>query len=171
MTELPVLKSPRCVLSCITEEDIPVLRQIFDDGLTRKYLSELWTLVETDEGIRQMLSSFNILMKKNEGLIWGARLNGKLIAFVAVMDLSCNPTIIYAMHPVYRFKGYMKECVAIVMDYLQDTGLCRTIQTEVYPDNCISQKILKDVGFIPLMLGGQKYHFMYSFKNSSNSNH
>lgn len=147
MTELPVLKSPRCVLSCITEEDIPVLRQIFDDGLTRKYLSELWTLVETDEGIRQMLSTFNILMKKNEGLIWGVRHNSNLIAFVAFMDLSCNPTVIYAMHPAYRSKGYMKECVAQSVQYILDSGMCSYMQTEVHNNNIASVRLLQSIGF------------------------
>lgn len=147
MTEFPVLQSPCCVLNRITEEDIPVMRQIFDDGLTKKYLSELWTLVETDDGIKQMLSSFKILMKQNEGLIWGVRLNGDLIAFVAFMDLSCNPTVIYAMHPAYRFKGYMKECVALSVQYILDSGMCSYMQTEVHNDNIASVKLLQSIGF------------------------
>ena len=147
MTDLPVLKSPRCVLNRITEEDIPVMRQIFDDELTRMYLSELWTLVETDEGIKQMLSSFNFLMTQNEGLIWGVRLNGNLIGFAAFMDLSCNPTVIYAMHPAYRSKGYMKECVALTVQYVLDCGLCRYVQTEVHNDNVASVGLLQSIGF------------------------
>ena len=147
MTELPVLNSPRCVLNRITEEDIPVMRQIFNDRLTRKYLSELWTLVKTDEGIKQMLSSFNILMKQNEGLIWGVRHNSNLIAFVAFMDLSFNPTVIYAMHPAYRFKGYMKECVALSVQYILDSGMCSYMQTEVHNDNTASVRLLQSIGF------------------------
>lgn len=156
MTELPVLKSPRCVLNRITEEDIPVMRQIFNDRLTRKYLSELWTLVKTDEGIKQMLSSFNTLMKQNEGLIWGVRLNGNPIAFVAFMDLSCNPTVIYAMHPAYRLKGYMKECVALSVQYMLDRGLCSYIQTEVHNDNVVSIKLLQSIGFMALKQDDEK---------------
>ena len=147
MTELPVLKSTRSVLNRITEEDIPVMRQIFDDGLTRKYLSELLTLVETDEGIQQMLSSFKILMRQNEGLIWGVRLNGNLIAFVAFLDLSINPTVIYAMHPAYRSKGYMKECVALSVQYILDSGICSYVQTEVHNTNVASVRLLQSIGF------------------------
>ena len=147
MTELPVLKSSRCMLNCITGNDIPVMRQIFDDEQTRKYLSELWTLVETDEGIEQMLSSFNILMKQNEGFIWGVRHNGNLIAFVAFMDLSFNPTVIYAMHPAYRFKGYMKECVALSVQYVLDSGMCSYMQSEVNNDNVVSVRLLQSIGF------------------------
>lgn len=156
MTEIPVLQSPRCVLNRITEEDIPVMRQIFDDGLTRLYLSELWTLVETDEGIRQMLSSFHILMKQNEGLIWGVRLNGNLIAFVAFMDLSCNPTVVYAMHPKYRSCGYMKECIALSVKYVLGLGLCSYMQTEVHNDNVVSIQLLQSIGFKLLMQDDKK---------------
>ena len=161
MAELPVLKSPRCILNRITEEDTPIMRQIFDDGLTRKYLSELLTLVETDDGIQQMLSSFNILMKQDEGLIWGVRLNGNLIAFVAFMDLSCNPTIIYAMHPPYRFKGYMKECVALSVQYILDSGLCSYMQTEVHNDNVASVRLLQSIGFDVVRKGRLKTYLRF----------
>ena len=147
MTELPVLKSLRCVLSRIMEEDIAAVRQIFDDELTRKHLSELWTLVKTDEGIRQMLSSFNTYMEHDEGMIWGVRLYGNIIGFVAFMDLSFNPTVIYAMHPKYRSKGYMKECVTHSVKYVLGRGLCSYVQTEVHNDNVVSVGLLQSIGF------------------------
>lgn len=147
MTNLPVLKSPRCVLNRITEEDISVMRQILNDRLTRKYLSELWTLVNTDEGIMQTLSSFYNLMEQDEGMIWGVRLNNVVIGFVAFMDLSFNPTVIYAMHPTYRFKGYMKECVALSVRYILDSGMCSYMQTEVHNDNTASVRLLQSIGF------------------------
>lgn len=147
MKDLPVLKSPHCVLNRITEDDIPAMRQIFDDELSRKYLSELCTLVETDEGIKQMLSSFNSFMEQDEGVIWGVRHNGKLVAFVAFMDLSCNPTVIYAMHPAYRSKGYMKECVALSVQYVLECSMCGYMQTEVHNDNVASVELLQSIGF------------------------
>lgn len=147
MIELPVLKSRHCLLNRITEEDLPVMRQILNDELTRKYLSELWTLVKTDEGIKQMLTSFYIFMEQDEGLIWGVRLDGKLIAFVAFMDLSCNPTIVYAMHPAYRSRGYMKECVAQSVKYVLDCGLSSYVRTEVHNENVPSIRLLQSIGF------------------------
>lgn len=147
MTELPVLKSLRCVLSCITEDDIPVLRQIFDDEQTRMFLSELRSLVRTNEGIRQMLSSFDVFLSQDEGMIWGDKLCDVMIGFVAVMDLSCKPTIVFAMHPDYRLKGYMEECVGAVVQYLLDSNLCRYIQTEVNKGNAASIRLLESTGF------------------------
>lgn len=147
MTELPVLKSPRCVLNHITEDDIPVLRQIFDDELTMEHLSELRTLIDTDEGIKQMISSFNTFMERNEGMIWGVRLYNDLIGFVAFMDLSSNPTVIYAMHPAYRSRGYMKESVARSVQYILDSDICSYMQTEVHNDNIASVGLLQSIGF------------------------
>lgn len=147
MNELPVLNSSHCVLNHITEEDVPVMRQIFDDELTRKYLPELWTLVKTDEGIKQMISSFNNYNEQDEGMIWGVRLNGNMIGLVAFMDLSFNPTVIYAMHPTYRSCGYMKESVALSVQFVLGRGLCSYVQTEVYNGNVVSIGLLQSIGF------------------------
>ena len=88
MTDFPMFKTPRCTLNRITDEDIPVMRQIFDDKLTKKYLPELKSFVRTNEGIQQMLTSFDTLMCQDEGAIWGVRLGDVMIGFVAIMDLS-----------------------------------------------------------------------------------
>ena len=161
MTEFPVLQSPRCVLNRITEEDIPVMRQIFNDRLTRKYLSELCTLVKTDEGIKQMLYSFCTFMEQDEGIIWGVRLNDVIIGFVAFMDLSFNPTVIYAMHPTYRSRGYMKESVALSVKYVLGRGLCSYMQTEVHNDNVASVRLLQSVGFDVVKKDNSKLYLRY----------
>ena len=160
MTELPVLKSPHCVLSRITEEDVPVLRQIFDDESTRKYLQELQSLVRSDEGIKRMLTSFDALQKKGESMIWGVRLRDVMIGFVAIMDLSCKPTIIYAMHPDYRRNGYMKECVVESVRFLFYNNLCNYVQTEVHNDNVASIQLLQSIGFKLLKQDDQKTYLL-----------
>lgn len=147
MKEFPVLHTPRCVMGRITAEDIPVLRQIFDDELTQKYLSELQSLVDTNEGIKRIMASFDTLLKQDEGMIWGIRLGEKLIGIVAFIDLSCKPTIFYATHPSHRSKGYMKECVSQSVQYVLDRGLCSYVQTEVHNDNKTSIRVLQSVGF------------------------
>lgn len=147
MKDFPALETSRCVLNCITDDDVPVLRQIFDDESTQKYLPELQSLVRTDKGIQQMLSSFDAYLTMGEGVMWGVRLRDVMIGFVAIMDLSCNPTIIYAMHPSYRSNGYMKECVAISVQYVLGRGLCSSVQTEVYNDNVVSIGLLQSIGF------------------------
>ena len=143
MNDFPTLKSKNCVMNRIAEDDIPVMRQIFDDKLTKKYLPELRALVRTDKGIQQMLSSFDAYLTMNEGMIWAVRLRDVMIGFVAIMDLSYNPTIIYAMHPNYRRNGYMKECVGVVVKYMLNNTRCHYIQSEVYKENYISVHLLQ----------------------------
>ena len=41
MNAYPKIQTHRCVLSCINNTDIPILRQIFDDDATKRYLREL----------------------------------------------------------------------------------------------------------------------------------
>ena len=147
MNIFPTLKSQNCVMNRITEDDIPVMRLIFDDELTKKYLPELRALVRTDKGIQQMLSSFDAYLTMNEGMIWAVRIRDIMIGFVAIMDLSHNPTILYAMHPNYRSNGYMKECVAESVRFLFDNSLCLHLQTEVHNDNVASKRLLQSIGF------------------------
>lgn len=147
MKELPVLYTQRCAMSRITAENIPVLRQILDDELTQKYLSELQSFVCTNEGIERILTSFDTLLKQDEGMIWGIRLAEKLIGFLAFIDLSCKPTVFYAIHPSYRSKGYMKECLSQSIQYVLNSGMCSYVQTEVHNDNVKSIRLLQSVGF------------------------
>lgn len=148
MNDLPILNTARCTLSRITMNDIFVMRQIFDDHQAHEYLSELYPLVETDGGIQRLISSFDSYLRQDDGMIWGIRLQEVLIGFVAFMDLLYCPTIIYAMHPDYRSKGYMKECLIHVIKYMFDHNYCRTIQTEVYNNNTASINLLISIGFM-----------------------
>ena len=86
-------------------------------------------------------------MEQDEGIIWGVRLNDVIIGFLAFMDLSFNPTVIYAMHPTYRSRGYMKESVALSVKYVLGRGLCSYMQTEVHNDNVTSVGLLQSIGF------------------------
>ena len=147
MKEFPALHPQRCIMSRIIAEDIPVYRQIFGDELTKKYLSELQPFVGTYEGIKRILASFDTLLKQEEGMVWGIRLAEILIGFVAFIDLSCKPTVFYAIHPSYRLKGYMKECLSQSVQYVLNGGLCSYVQTEVHNDNVTSIRILQSVGF------------------------
>lgn len=158
MKEFPALHTQRCVMSRITAEEIPVLRQIFSDELTLKYLSELRSFVDTNEGIKRILASFDTLLKQEEGMILGIRLAEKLIGFVAFIDLSFKPTVFYAIHPSYRSKGYMKECLSQSVQYVLNSGMCSCVQTEVHNDNVTSIWILQSVGFKILKKDNEKMY-------------
>ena len=143
----PKIKTYRCILNCISNADIPILQEIFDDEATKYYLRELNELVSSKDGIRQFLKSFSCYVNRNEGILWGIYLNSKLVGFIAIMDMPDNPTLFYAMHPDYRLQGIMKECIIEVTNFISKQTYCNFLQTEVYKDNDISINILQSADF------------------------
>lgn len=134
-------------MNCISNADIPILQEIFDDGATKYYLRELNELVFSKEGIRKFLDSFNCYVNRNEGILWGVYLNSELVGFIAIMDMPDNPTLFYAMHPNYRLQGIMKECIIEVTNFISKQTYCNFMQSEVYKDNDISINILQSANF------------------------
>lgn len=143
----PKIKTYRCILNCISNADIPILQEIFDDEATKYYLRELNELVSSKDGIKQFLASFSCYVNRNEGILWGIYLNSKLVGFIAIMDMPDNPTLFYAMHPDYRLQGIMKECIIEVTNFISKQIYCNSLQTEVYKDNDISINILQSADF------------------------
>ena len=122
MNAYPKIQTHRCVLSCINNTDIPILRQIFDDDATKRYLRELNDLVSSEDGIKQFLYSFSCYVPD-------------------------KPTLFYAMHPAYRSQGIMKECILEAVSFILKNLSCDFIQSEVYKDNVISIKLLQSANF------------------------
>lgn len=167
MITVPELKTQRCALNGITEEDFSTMHQIFDDQLSQQYLPELYELVAVQGGLQQMMSSFESYLSQDEGILWGIRVDNNLAGFIAVMDLSDNPTIFYAMHPEYRSKGYMKECMTTILNYLLVNRICDCLQTEAHEDNQISINILNENHFTVVAQDKQKIFLSRNFNISN----
>lgn len=143
-----MIRTEYFLLKHISKENASILNGVFEDDKTRKFLPELYSLMDLDDGILQFVSTFDIYTEKGEGYLWGIYCNNdKLLGFVAVMDLSNSPTLFYAMHPTYRLQGYMKSSIYAVMDYLGKSKLCHKVLTDVYKENDTSIHILKQLGF------------------------
>ena len=148
MNTVPQLHTDRCTLSAVTQSDIPVLLQIMDDAETRRFLPELFEEFHTAESLQQFVASFGKYMTHDEGVLWGIRKDDTLIGFIAIMDISTNPSLFYAMHPNYRNQGYAKETVSEVVRYFKEKHPNLNLHTEVYNDNHASIAILQSSGFI-----------------------
>ena len=144
---VPELHGERCTLNAVEESDMPILRDIFSDSVTQRFLPELCDITKTDADIRQILKSFRTYLSKGDGVLWGIRKSSKLIGFVAIMDLSSKPTIFFAMHPTYRNKGLMKESVELSTLYIRGAKLCNELHTEVDETNIPSRKVLESCGY------------------------
>lgn len=142
----PILYTKRCRLERIILHDMDMLRDIVEDFQFRLFLPELYEVVQNVEGMCQFLRSFDDYAQNGEGFLWGVWKQSYLIGFVAIMDMSYEPTIFYAMHHDYRDKGYTKEAVAEVVAYYKTISKS-SLYTEVYQYNLPSLSILDFCGF------------------------
>jgi len=142
----PILYTKRCKLDRITLHDLDMLRDIVEDSQFRLFMPELYELVHEVTGMHRFLRSFDTYAKEGEGFLWGIWKQSYLIGFLAIMDMSCEPTIFYAMHSEYRNKGFTKEAVAEVVAYYKSISNVQ-LHTEVYKSNLPSLSILASCGF------------------------
>lgn len=146
MNHIPKINTRHSVLTRISENDLSVLQEIFDDVKTKRFLPELYELINTPNGIFKFVSTFELYAQNGEGYLWGIKHRNELVGFVAVMDLLDAPALFYAMHPNHRLYGYMKDALQGVLDCLSSKTI-RTISTDVYKENSISTTILQQLGF------------------------
>ena len=143
-----VIRTKRSLLNSVSEEDMFVFREIFDDAETRRFLPELYELLNSSDGIQKFISTFELYAQNDEGYLWGIRYNYELVGFIAVMDISDDATLFYATHPNFRSSGCMKDAISAVMDYLRKSSICTHVSTSVCNDNSVSINILQQLGFV-----------------------
>lgn len=134
-------------LSPIHQGDGAALISIMVDVETRRFLPQLCNLFDEINGFPILIHSFEQYQKDGTGFLLGIRRDYDLLGFIAIMDIPQCPSIFYAMHPKYRGKGIMKECVKEVLEYLSINKMCSYVQTYVSPDNERSQNLLFKLGF------------------------
>lgn len=148
MSTFPTLHTKRCILREITRNEIPTLREIIEDELFQRFLPEMYDTVKTEEGLLQLMRHFDTYVQNEDGAMWGIETEGILAGFVAIMDISYDPILFYAMHPHYRNQGYAKEAVSEVVRCFKDKHPNLNLRTEVYKDNHASIAILQSCGFV-----------------------
>ena len=148
----PLLHTNRCVLSQITCADVTILWEIFNDNLFSKFLPELSDVFVSQESLKTFIGTFNNYFEDGSGILWGIRLNEKLVGFVAIMDIPDNATLFYAMHPEYRNMRIMSEAIDEVVIFWTLNYSQIPLNTEVYRANSASLAILQHHKSIQVML-------------------
>lgn len=147
MNPSPEIDAKHSVLTRISEDALKILKEIFDDADTRRFLPELYELLDSSDGLQNFIATFVYYSQNDEGYLWGIKRSDEFVGFVAVMDLSDIPVLFYATHPNHRSRGYMKDALQSVLGYLSNQKTVRTISTDVYKENNISINILQQLGF------------------------
>ena len=147
MNPFPEINTRYSVLTRISEDKLGILKELFDDADTRRFLPELYDLLDSPDGLQNFIATFVYYSQNDEGYLWGIKHSAEFVGFIAVMDLSDDPALFYATHPNHRFRGYMKDALQSVLGYLSNQKAVRTISTDVYKGNNISINILQQLGF------------------------
>lgn len=147
MNTFPALHTKRCILREISRRELPTLREIIEDKQFRRFLPEMYNAVKTEEELLQLMRHFDTYVQNEDGALWGIETQDMLIGFVAIMDISYDPILFYALQPNYRNQGYAKEAVAEIVRYIKEKHHNLHLHTEVYNDNHASISILQSCGF------------------------
>ena len=148
----PLLHTNRCSLSQITDADVAVLWEIFNDNLFSKFLPELSEVFVSQESLKTFIGTFNNYFEDGSGILWGIRWNDKLAGFIAIMDISDHATLFYAMHPEYRNIRIMSDAIDEVINFWTLNYSQIPLNTEVYRANSASLAILQHHKSIQVML-------------------
>ena len=148
----PLLHTNRCVLSQITDSDVTVLWEIFNDNLFSKFLPELSEVFVSQESLKTFIGTFNNYFEDGSGFLWGIRSNDKLAGFIAIMDIPDHATLFYAMHPEYRNIRIMSDAIDEVINFWTLVYPQIPLNTEVYRANSASLAILQHHKSIQVML-------------------
>lgn len=147
MNPFPEINARHSVLTRISEDALGILKEIFEDAETKRFLPELYEILDTPDGLHRFTSTFDLYAQNDEGYLWGIKHSDEFVGFIAVMDLSDAPALFYATHPNHRSRGYMKDALQSVLGYLSNQKAVRTISTDIYKENNISINILQQLGF------------------------
>lgn len=94
-----------------------------------------------------------------EVILWGIRQESLLIGFIGIIGIPDYPSLFYAMHPNYRGKGIMTECVAETVEWFHTIHPTLPLHTEVYKGNIHSIHLLQKNNFTQFNEDEQKYYF------------
>lgn len=141
MNCLPEIAVSGCKLAKITSMDVKHIRKIAENEAFKTYMPELYELLKTEEGCHAFWASFVKQEQEGCGYLWGIKNQSMLIGFVGIMDIPDNSTIFYAMHPMYRCKGYAKECVRTVVLWYNNHFSGYPLYTEIDVENKASLHI------------------------------
>ena len=91
-----------------------------------------------------------------EVILWGIRQESLLIGFIGIIGIFDYPSLFYAMHPNYRGKGIMTECVAEAVEWFHTIHPTLSLHTEVYKGNIPSIQLLQRNNFTQFNENEQK---------------
>lgn len=135
------------LLTPVQDSDVLLMTEIFKDEETKRYLPELTEVICEEDDVRFFLNNITTLQTSGGAVLWGIRQNSVLIGFIGIIGILDYPSLFYAMHPNYRGKGIMTECVAEAVEWFHTFHPTLPLHTEVYKGNIHSIHLLQKNNF------------------------
>lgn len=131
----------------VQDSDISQLMDIFADEVTKNFLPELAEAIREEKDVRFFLNNIKMSLLTGEVILWGIRQESLLIGFIGIIGIPDYPSLFYAMHPNYRGKGIMTECVTEAVEWFHTNHPTLHLHTEVYKGNVPSIHLLQKNNF------------------------
>ena len=79
MNITPNISTKYSLLTRISEDDMNILQEIFDDVETRRFIPELYELLNFPDGLRKFIATFVYYSQNDEGYLQGVKHGDELV--------------------------------------------------------------------------------------------
>ncbi len=141
-----LLKTERLTVRHITAKDWESVKEIWTDFNSEPLSRYDKPHCTDDEDVRKRIAKWAEASKGTEHIFFAVCLENSVIGYISANMRECGYEIGYCFHSLYRKKGYAKESLTAVIDYLRTIGITKlTAGTAV--NNIPSVHLLESLGF------------------------
>lgn len=142
-TDALEIRTARCRITVLREQDLPDLHRIFTDPQVARMLLRFHSGMSLDDFARLIRPVVDPWQRPMRMAI---RQGDRLIGSIGVHDGDA-PLIYYALAPEVAGQGLATEIVPVFCDHVQDWFGLPTLKAEVFQDNPASRRVLEKAGF------------------------
>lgn len=149
--EFPLIETERLKLRPITKEDVKDVFSIFLSEEVTKYYG-MYIMKDISEA-EALIEKFKKLFETSNAIRWGIELKGynKIIGTCGYHNWNkrhLRAEIGYELNEKFWKKGYAKEAILAILEYGFNEMNLERIEALVYPENTMSENLLKKIDFI-----------------------
>jgi ribosomal-protein-alanine N-acetyltransferase len=148
---LPTLEAPRVRLRWLAESDVDALFRIFSDGPMMRYWSTM-PMTDRAEAV-DLLVRIHRQFAERSAFQWGIerKEDGELLGTCTLFAFhrgNMRAEIGYCLQSPHWKQGYMREALAVLIDYAFRSLKLRRLEADVDPANASSLRVLERMGFL-----------------------
>lgn len=159
-----MIKTERLNIRFVTESDWQSVKHIWEDFSLSEYYQYDMPKNTKDEIVKLRIQTWSKANSGTDHMFFAVCLDENMIGYVSFNIREKGYEVGYCFHSDYARKGYAKESIAALIEYMKKLGVTDfTVRTAI--KNTPSVRLLKSLGFI--QNGEEKVSF---FKNSDGEN-